>query len=675
MSSLNNSDKFGQHLLALSGQSEFFKEKPSNLVSDLSAEKLKRNTIKSLLVSLLEADPRTIEEKVTILHLLTDLCEDIEEKLENQHNVLHWTAIASAFASAGTLAGLAILNPLAGVLVAAVSGTSAAATVVASLLQNQESSIVIDKVKRLKLTLKSRDLIDWACIWGLVGADLFCDSLAVAGKGEITDYSIEKRGGITPFTAAVRAIASARGISADSTVAYLKEIHSGTRPHLENIVKVAAKELTSFTQKEIVQSDLPNNIPADLFANALAIRDSLVNRAADSVLGGCVILAAPGAGKTTFLGTAWGKLKEAHGSKFKSLAVVVKKSDVDAFKGVSDNCLCVKSGAVTAAIAIIKFVDGSTSHTGNVSRLFLDDFLTMQKYFETALKGKFIDPETCAVFDSRKEATEYTPDSLPLHDHLLTLLNEYWLVGREYNSAVWVSSHSSNVKDLPFMGSASARSVGDMIFLAKNGKREFIEFALDNGSLIGDSEKRQSIKTQLDSIDVASDEPLVLANFNNWTLGIVPNSVYKEYQSYRKQWEANATTNLEAASTSKIETLPTPKNVPMFLSEVSPKHIEEFELEEEEEDNESPLVETIEDIGHAKRFLETLAAKEPLTDEAQKIYTKIYKNNSGMTIRELVQSKPFGKKGNNTTKAVVFYLGELTIGGYVVEDKGFYRVA
>ncbi len=366
MSSLQDSNDFAKHMLTLSGQSNLFKEKPKRIVSDLSTEYLKKNLIKSLLVSLLEADPRTIEEKVTVLHSLTEICEDIEGKLENQHTFLHWTAIVSTFASAGTLAGLAVLNPILGGLVAATSASSAAATALASFLQNKEDAEIIDKVKRLRITLKSRPLVDWSCIWGLVGTDLFCDSLTIAGKGELTEDAIEKRGKITPFTAAVRAMASARGISDDSAIAYLKEIHDGSRPHLENIVKVAANKFIQTNPKSLpeknqqTQTKDTNNIPVDFFGNALAIRDSLVNRAAESVLGGCVILAAPGSGKTTFLGTAWGKLKQVHGTKFKSLAVVVKKSDVEAFRGVSDNCLCVKTGAVSAAIAIIKFIDDNT---------------------------------------------------------------------------------------------------------------------------------------------------------------------------------------------------------------------------------------------------------------------------------------------------------------------------
>ncbi|MGI2907939.1 hypothetical protein [Tolypothrix sp. VBCCA 56010] len=266
--------------------------------------------------------------------------------------------------------------------------------------------------------------------------------------------------------------------------------------------------------------------------NAWDILQALVTDADKSKLGGCVILAAPGAGKTTYLGTAWGRLKQTYGSRFNSLAIVVKDDDVEAFRGVSDNCLGVEDSPRSSAIAILRFIDSCKRQDGYIKRLFLDDFLTMNQVFKAALGGLFINPTTFDVVLSKKEDI----DAQPLLPTLYAALNKLWLVGRENNAALWVSSHSSNVDALPFVGSRESRSVGTMIFLAHNDKREFIEQALNNPNLIADNLTRQQIKTQLDSVEEEVHVPLVLANFNNWTFGIVPSEVHDEYQQFRKEW-------------------------------------------------------------------------------------------------------------------------------------------
>lgn len=267
--------------------------------------------------------------------------------------------------------------------------------------------------------------------------------------------------------------------------------------------------------------------------NAWDILQALVTDADKSKLGGCVILAAPGAGKTTYLGTAWGRLKQTYGKCFNSLAIVVKDDDVEAFRGVSDNCFLVEDSPRQTAIAILKFVDSCKRKDDCIRRLFLDDFLTMNEIFKAALGGLFVNPTTFDVVLSKKEDI----DAQPLLPTLYAALNKLWLVGRQNNAALWVSSHSSNVDALPFVGSRESRSVGDIIFLARNDKREFIEQAINNPNLIGDNTRRQEIKALLNSVESEVEEPLVLANFNNWTFGIVPNKVYQEYQEFREEWE------------------------------------------------------------------------------------------------------------------------------------------
>ncbi|BAZ42381.1 hypothetical protein NIES4101_83500 [Calothrix sp. NIES-4101] len=612
-------------------------------------------------------DISTLESKVEFIVELHRAIEALESAAENSLNLTTWGSITCSIAGVATLILAPALAPFVAGILSVSAGASAATVIGASVAKHQIESRVVEELQKYRLAITSAEPLEWAVVWHCTSIDSFIKSLHQASRGEVFNGRLMRRNSKPAFNDAVDYSASVSRKSVPDFIKMLSAVKSGD--------SLSASIPVHIPVSPQIQAS-PSPVMGNLRGNAIAIRDSLVNRAADSVLGGCVILAAPGAGKTTFLGSAWGHLKAKHGSNFRSLALVVKKSDVDAFRGVSDKCLCVKSGVTTAAVAIIKFIDASTNHTGNISRLFLDDFLTMIKYFETGLKGKLVDPETFSVFDSRKEASESDClDAVPMYDHMLTLLNEFWLVGREYNSAVWVSSHSSNVQDLPFMGSASARSVGDLIFLAKNGKREFIELALGNNFLISDNKKRQALKSQLDEISIESDEPIVLGNFNNWTLGIVSKEIYEEYQSFRKLWEVSSVPQVEIQDIA-------PRNVPQVVRDILPKNIpqvqqpkfvSEFQLEEEDEENIS--VETVEDINHVRRFLETLTDREPLTVEAQKIYTKLIKVGKPMTIRELAQATVLGKKGNNSAASLKFYLGELMLANLVKESNGFYRIS
>jgi hypothetical protein len=521
--------------------------------------------------------------KIGVLRNIVKDIEQVEQRLDKDESLATWSRVGSLFLTCGAIAGMTALNPIVGIPLVVTSAAGSVGTLISSFVLNKQNKELAETLQRFRIALQSDDLLKWACIWGLTGADLFVDVMYEASRGEIVDNrELIKVNKDSPLTAAIELVAQSQGVSAENILSRLQEIKAGTRQQMEARIETSTKTLlqsenvnnVALTVPVVETLPLVGNVLSGFNRNAIAIRDSLVTRAADSVMGGCVILAAPGGGKTTFLGTAWGHLKQRHSNKFKSLAVVVKTSDVDAFRGVSDDAVSVKHGAVSAARKIIRFIDGSTKHTGNISRLFLDDFLTMIKYFDTALKGKFIDPISGDVFHSRKEASEVCEDFVPLYDHLLTLLNEYWLVGREFNSALWVSSHSSNVEDLPFMGSATARSVGDLIFLAKNGKREFLELALNNTYLINDAQKRIILKQQLDAIALDTDEPLVLANFNNWTLGIVSSSIHDEYKSFRQQWE----------SSKQIQ------DAPIRIIEETPEKFTETVLDSVEETTEDKIV-------------------------------------------------------------------------------------
>ncbi|MEH2101536.1 MAG: hypothetical protein V7K76_17670 [Nostoc sp.] len=170
----------------------------------------------------------------------------------------------------------------------------------------------------------------------------------------------------------------------------------------------------------------------------------------------------------------------------------------------------------------------------------------MNVMLENALKGIYLEPNSYYI--SEKKELGF----VPLAGHLQASLNEAWLVGREYNLCLWVSSHSPNLDALPFCGSRDSRSVGDIIFLAKNSKREFLELALNNAHLISNSNKRQELKQQLDQLD-AGDSPIVLSNNSNWTLGVVPEFIRDEYKGYRSQCLESADSIKDAVADDNIQ--------------------------------------------------------------------------------------------------------------------------
>jgi hypothetical protein len=160
-----------------------------------------------------------------------------------------------------------------------------------------------------------------------------------------------------------------------------------------NLEQLSQAPLEAFFPAEAQQAQLEQAAPASveqlevLRQSGLKSIQALVNDADKSVLGGCLIIAAPGGGKTTYLGTAWGRLRNIYGTRLKTLAVVVKPTDVKAFSVIADECLCVSDSPVETAVKILKFIKSSIANHGEVRRLFLDDFMTMTKKFNAALKG------------------------------------------------------------------------------------------------------------------------------------------------------------------------------------------------------------------------------------------------------------------------------------------------
>jgi hypothetical protein len=488
----------------------------------LATNSSSRDPLKALFFAHIEEqDSDSLQSKIKVIQQFIRELEELECNCENQSNFLHWASIASGFSGCLALTGATILNPLLGLLVASSAVSSAAVVIGGSYLRHQNVSEILKKLERYRIALKSSTPKNWAILWHLSGSELFLDSLWDASKGNINHKGqLVRNDGKDSLTVAIDYSAERMGISRNDLLSQAQLL-------------IASNSTNIHTQPTLIQSNnsLPSVIALPQTQNyhqiALNILDALVLPANDKVLGGCAIIASPGAGKTTFLGTAWGRLRAKFGDKFQSLAVVVKASDVSFFKKFATQAVGVKDNPIAAALSIIKFID-SGMRGGKITRIFLDDFLTMNLLLDNALKNVWIDPGSYVISEKKELGL------VPLAGHLQATLNEAWLVGREYNLCLWVSSHSPNLDALPFCGSRDSRSVGDIIFLAKNSKREFIELALSNAHLISSGAKRTELKTLLDGLD-SGDEPLILANNNNWVLGVVPNYIYAEYQQYREQ--------------------------------------------------------------------------------------------------------------------------------------------
>lgn len=494
----------------------------------LVTKSLSRDPLKALFFAHIEEqDSDTLQSKIKVIQQFIRELEELECNSENQSNFLHWASIASGFSGCLALTGATLLNPILGLLVATSAASSAAVVISGSYLRNQKVSEVVRKVKKYRLALNSSTPKNWAILWQLAGSELFLESLWDASKGNINHKGqLVRNDGKNALAVASDYSSERMGISRDQLLVQAQAIISGGQVNIH-------PQATLLQSNNVPESAMPTVISTaplekqNHYQVALDVLDTLVLLANDKSLGGCAIIASPGAGKTTFLGTAWGRLRAKYGEKFQSLAVVVKQSDVAFFKRFATHAIAVKDSPVAAALAILKFID-SGMKSEKITRVFLDDFLTMNLLLDNALKNVWVDAGSYVISDKKELGF------VPLAGHLHATLNEAWLVGREYNLCLWVSSHSPNLEALPFCGSRDSRSVGDIIFLAKNNKREFIELTLSNAHLISNAAKRSQLKILLDGLD-SETEPLILANNNNWALGVVPNCIHAEYQTYREQ--------------------------------------------------------------------------------------------------------------------------------------------
>ena len=588
------------------------------------------------------------KDKIEYLSEVLEEVETLENSLRRESDFISWTGMGQVLSTSFIVIASGTINPLLALTTVCLSIASTGAGLTATVKNSSGQKYKTDRAVRYRLCLQSRPLSDWAALWHTVGTDLFARSLDQGATGEIVvlgdDYKLVKRSRRGCFDTALAFCADCHSITPSALGAEIERVKTGAKSIIPKWSATPVDE-TDAKDSHIASSANTFIQPAptdfeELRNNALAIRNALVEQAAAQSLGGCIILSAPGAGKTTFLGSAWLKLKQQHGSNFKSLALVMKKKDVKPFESVADKVIWVKNHPKYAAVEAIKFIDSTMEDEATINRLFIDDYLAAQELFDSSIGGTYIDLDTYATFSSQKEANDLgSYEAIPLKAALNARLKEYWTVGREFNSCLWVSSHSPNVEDLPFCGSASARSIGNFIILAKDDNREFIELALANAKLISDGGKRKEIKAKLDSLKVTSGEPLTLANTNNWVLGIVPQSIRSEYEGL-----------VNSTQTTRIQK-PVQETVIQSSQDTVLQEIDSIASPDSDELNK-----------------ELKAASLGITKEALAVYEKLKTFEYGAKVRDIVQSKPFGKVKTPTSK-VKYYLDELVIAELVIKTQ------
>lgn len=304
-----------------------------------------------------------------------------------------------------------------------------------------------------------------------------------------------------------------------------------------------------------------------------------------------ILISSPGAGKTTTIGTAWGRMKKRLGDSFHATVIIYKAKDKAAFEGIADEVICFPEQPETAVLAILQFVEDMKlgNSTNCCRRLFIDDFLTIWGEVQALYKNKFLT-------NDNKITHKKIDGKVLVIDWLISQLNAVFLVGRESNNALWISSHSPNVEDLPFVASKGARISGNLLFLARfdpktgNGNYEVISQNINNHQLISESTQRDRLKAilpGLTSLSQNSGEPIILTSHGSnggWEMGIVSDRIRDEYEQYRQQWSTpvNKVDSPQQQKSTKVDNKvnsqpqETPQETPRPKGEVMKERLKEL---------------------------------------------------------------------------------------------------
>ena len=142
---------------------------------------------KNLFLKFIETqDTDSLQSKSETLAKFLKACEELENCGDNQQTILFWTSIGSTFSTYSCCAVLGAVNPIIGGLLA-IGGISGAIGVIASSWQRKQKLAPIQsELKRYTLAMLCHKMLEWACIWEVVGVSKFLDSLYYAAKGSVT---------------------------------------------------------------------------------------------------------------------------------------------------------------------------------------------------------------------------------------------------------------------------------------------------------------------------------------------------------------------------------------------------------------------------------------------------------------------------------------------------------
>lgn len=177
----------------------------------------------------IQAEGITLQDKTKVLNEVVMGVELLLEAKENDSTRHHWMSTFTGFSSAATIAAFGALNPVIGLLACTVSVVSAVTTISCTILENQRTSGIANKLNRYRLALKSEQLSDWATVWELSGTEVFCDALYEASSGIVSYGNLQRQDNRNPLAAALDYVAGIYGTTRDVVIQQAKQIKSGNQ--------------------------------------------------------------------------------------------------------------------------------------------------------------------------------------------------------------------------------------------------------------------------------------------------------------------------------------------------------------------------------------------------------------------------------------------------------------
>ncbi|OKH56259.1 hypothetical protein NIES2101_00295 [Calothrix sp. HK-06] len=249
------------------------------------------------LLSSISAEETTLQEKIKVLNEVIIGVELLTEAHENTSTRNHWMSTFASFSTAGTIAAFSAMNPVVGLLACTVSVASAVMTIGCTILENQRTSGIAEKLKKYRLVLKSQTVSDWAAVWEVCGTEIFCDALYEASSGVISYGQLQRQDNRNPLAAALDYIAGVYGVTRDVVIQQVKQIKSGNAA--TKIFDAPTKLLDAQAPTKII--DVPNVVKHTLVTDSHKAVNDDKYQWVDNVLNMPfrVLTGDPGSGKST----------------------------------------------------------------------------------------------------------------------------------------------------------------------------------------------------------------------------------------------------------------------------------------------------------------------------------------------------------------------------------------